>query len=426
MNLHLARRGAKASVLATAAIAVTALGTGAGAGSAQAATCTGSNIHGEGAWLQAKAQSIWTADFPCTTPRVTYTPTSSGLCQAGRWGADGGAFTASVQFCGTDQPPTTTQITNLNANLRASVLSIPVAQAAIAIIVNPPSGCSISSITSANLEAVFRGSTTSWSSIGSGAGCAGQSVTRVVRNDSAGTTYQLKHFLNTVHSTKDICSGSTTIGWSDLQASNQVWPTVCNTYPSMGVTYSQMGCPSCTPGGTGEDDEAKTVKATPNSIGYASLYAARGQYTGTDRYKWLRLDTGFGPVDPSTTAPRIAGRSNCTTTAGAYGTTLPSATSSWADVYLVRPATGYGICTLTWALASNNYAARTDWTVSGLRVTGANAGTTAKDYLGYVVATTGGQNDALASANDYQILPNAGGGTGDVQAAALTGAALIR
>jgi ABC-type phosphate transport system substrate-binding protein len=422
-------RNKRVSVLALAATAAMAVA-GAGAGSAQAANCTGSNIHGEGSSLQRAAQVIWTTGvrpvgFNGNTnggcvpapPTADYTTTSSGRFMNGKWGADGvTAFDPSVQFGGTDDAPTTGQIAALNTNLRASVLSIPVAQAAIAIIVNPPSGCSVTTITAANLESVFRGTTPRWSSIGTGANCDSVPITRVVRNDSSGTSYQLKHFLNSQHSATDICTGRT-LAWSDLQtsANNQVWPSVCDAYPSTSTNlkYSQLGGNSGRNDGNGGGDEAKTVRATNGGIGYVALSDARAIYTGTDQYHWVTVNAGRGAIDPSTTAPRVAGNSNCTTTTGAYGT-LPSATATWSAVYLSNPGTGYPICTLTWDLASNNYAGRSDWTFGGRSVTGTNVGLTVRDYLGYVVNTNGGQADALATANDYKVLPS------DVQSAAAT------
>jgi ABC-type phosphate transport system substrate-binding protein len=425
-------RTKKAGVLALAATAAMAVA-GAGAGSAQASlltACGGSNIHGEGSSLQNAAQGVWTTRFNINTnggctvagrnPRVTYTATSSGRCMNGKWGADGvTALDTTVHYCGTDDAPTTGQITNINAATRASVLSIPVTQAAIAIVVNPPAGCTISSITPSDLEKVWRGNITTWAGITGTSGCGTNTITRVVRADSSGTSYQLKHYLNSQNSAA-VCSaaGRTTTTWAGLQdpTLNTVWPSVCDS-PSTGVTYSLAGGlgPAA---GSGGGDEAKTVLNTTGSIGYAALADARRSYTGSGNYRWIPIRSGLSTINPSTNGlSTTAANSNCTTAANAYGSTLPSATSSWAGVYLVNASTNYPICTLTWDLAVTDYSRA--WTGSP---TGQAIATTVRDYLNYVNLSLGGQADVVG--NDYAALP-AGGGTGDVQAAAAAGIAQI-
>lgn len=429
-------RTKKVGVLALAATAAMAVG-GIGAGSADASlltACTGSNIAGEGSSLQRTAQTAWVSGFNtntnggCTvagrTPRVTYTTNSSGT-GLNDWGADGTtAFRTAVDYVGTDDAPTTGQIANINSNLGgASVLTIPVAQAAIAIIVNPPSGCEVRSITPAELESVFRGITTSWGSLSrTNGGCSG-TIRRVVRNDSSGTTYQLKHYLFSQHGAADICSGAgrTTSTWATLQdpTLNTVWPGVCDAKPSTGVTYSQSGCPSAcvANNGSGGGDEAKTVKALDGSIGYAALSDARGQYTGSgpaaDQYEWIPVVSAGSPKDPSSNGlSTTVANSNCTTTARAYGTTLPSATASWSGVYLTAPSTNYPICTLTFGLAVTDYS--TTWGASGQGIA-----TSVHDYFNYINTALGGRADALTAAKDYQDVPS------DVATAAATGIASI-
>jgi ABC-type phosphate transport system substrate-binding protein len=426
-------RTKKAGVLALAATAAMAVA-GAGAGSANASlltACTGSAIHGEGSSLQGASQSVWTTRFNVNTtggctvagrnPAVTYTPTSSGRCMNGKWGADGRtALDTTVHYCGSDDAPTSTQITNINNATRSSVLSIPVTQAAIAIIVNPPAGCTISSITPSDLEKVWRGNVTTWAGISGTSGCGTNTITRVVRADSSGTTYQLKHYLNSQNGAA-VCSatGRTTTTWAGLQdpSLNLVWPGVCDGPPSTGVTYSLAGGvgPAA---GSGGGDEARTVAATTGSIGYAALADARRVYTGSGSYRWIPIRSGLSTLNPSSNGlSTTAANSNCTTAANAYGSSLPSATSSWDSVYLVNAGTQYPLCTLTWDLAVKDYSRA--WTGSP---TGQAIATTVRDYLNYVNVALGGQADV--NNNDYAALP-AGGGAGDVQAAAAAGIAQI-
>jgi hypothetical protein len=432
-------RKKRSGLVALAAVAASVALSGIGAGTSQAAlltACTGQNIDGQGSSLQALAQSAWngttgSAGFNinalgCSVapnkPTSMYTSTSSGQCMK-KWHSDGtSTFDTTVHFCGTDDAPTTTQIANINASVvsggsGSSVLSIPVAQAAIAVLVNPPVGCTISTITAADLEKVFRANITTWAGITGTSGCGSNAITRVVRADSSGTTYQLKHYLFSQFTGNVMTSPNRT--WADLQD-----PTLNTTWPGT-VTYSKSGCGAvtCSGGvasGSGGGDEAKTVGVTAGSIGYAALPDARKVYASGvyASYKWITVK-GPGQLaasDPSTNTLNVATqRSNCPTANGTYGASLPSATSSWAGVYQVAASTGYSLCTLTYDLAVADYSQK--WGVSP----GRSIATTVHDYLGYVVAQNGGQADALAApaAFDYAALP------GDVRTAAIGGVAQI-
>jgi ABC-type phosphate transport system substrate-binding protein len=412
---------------ATAAMAVGGIGTGSANASLLAPCSTSASpIAGEGSSLQGVAQSIWTgavgtAGFnrnttagsgACTgvgSATARYTVTSSGRFMNGRWGADGVTpFSNAVQFGGTDDAPTAGQITNLNTNLRASVLSIPVAQAAIAILANPQTGCTVRSITPAELERVFRGTITSWASLAdTNGGCAGDAITRVVRSDSSGTSYQLKHYLGAqLAANTNVCSARTA-SWADLQSSanNLVWPGTCDGPPSTGVTYAAS---------TGGPGEVSAVAATTGTIGYAALSDARAG-VGTSNFTWIPIQTGstaltiYNPSTNGVSATRA--NANCTTATSAYGASLPAATASWAGIYLTTPGRNYPLCTLTWDLASSDYSTG----AFGTAAAGRAIGSTVRDYLNYVNQTTGGVADGLTSRNDYQKLPT------DVQSAAATG-----
>jgi ABC-type phosphate transport system substrate-binding protein len=409
-------------LVALAAVAASVAVSGIGAVSAQAALpapCTGSNIEGQGSSLQGAAQTIWTsldstttgfnfntAGGGCNTPRPTvrYTPTSSGRC-LDTWGASSGSpasVNTTIAYCGTDDAPTSAQITTINSATRSNVLSIPVAQAAIAILANPPHNCHVTSITRAQLETILRGHTVNWTFIGGTGPECDTHITPIVRADASGTTYQVKRYLTGANTAA--VHGS--FSWKDLQAPsrNQTWPA--------GVDFSRSGCfMTCSgAGGTGSGggDEVKTVGATPNGFGYAALSDARAQYQTTtySTLRWLRLDQlGTGAaVDPSTNGLNESkGTSTCSTATNTYGTTtaadLPtSATAPWDDVYLRTPGGTYPLCTLTWVTALTHY--EPHWGVSGT-----NIARTVRDFLHYVVNPNGGQGDALGTENDYQRLP---------------------
>jgi ABC-type phosphate transport system substrate-binding protein len=416
--------GRLALAAATASLAVAGLG----AGSAQAALpghCLGQNpVHGQGSSLQNAAQSIWTTQFNinaagCTAagaPTVTYTKSGSQDA-VNTWRADGSStFLTSNHFLGTDEPPSAAQITNINtaAGSGSAVLNIPVAQAAIAVVVNPPTGCSISGITATQLEQVFNGDISTWAGISGTSGCGTNHITRVVRADGSGTTYQFKHFLSRVNGA--VLAGTASKTWTDLQKAvpNTTWPTSASKSPVQASLANGTG-PAA---GSGGGDLVKTVLNTTGGIGYAALPDARASYTGTNNYKWIKVSNVGATltVEPSTGTgqPGTAKqKSNCTTaTSGAYGT-LPAATSTWEDVYITTPALTYPICTLTLDLAFSQYTPK--WGAT----TGPLVAQTVKDYLGYVVATAGGQADALSTSNDYQVLPS------DVRTAASNAVALI-
>jgi ABC-type phosphate transport system substrate-binding protein len=420
------RRGLVAFAAIVASVALSGIGAG-GAQAALTSHCAGANIEGQGSSLQGAAQDIWTgvvgaAGFNVNAsgcngalkPTVRYTRSSSGSCLNG-WHADGtSTFNTTWAFCGTDDAPTALQITNINAAVGSGgsgskVISVPVAQAAIAIVANPPASCTISDVTAANLEAAFRGSITTWSALGgTGAGCSG-TINIVRRNDSSGTTYQLKHYLSTINGAA--VNGTET--WTDLQAAatNTTWPGT--------TTASQSGCLMASPcgggvnSGSGGGDEVKTVGTVTGGLGYAALSDARSVVAGGTyaSLKWVRVKrtaTSTG-VDPSSNGfVTTKASSNCATATGSYGT-LPDTTTSWSGVYYTA-TTNYPICTLTWDLGLADYSQK-------FGAAGQDLATTVSDYLKYVTATAGGQADYAS--NDYAALPS------DAQTSATAGITMV-
>ncbi|HWI70653.1 MAG TPA: substrate-binding domain-containing protein [Baekduia sp.] len=392
------------------------------AGAALLPHCTGANVSGVASSLQGLAQGVWTGDtgggFNASAVGCASAPTvsvgSNGHCLLD-WHADGTAFDTSFALCGSDAPPTTTQISTVNAPVatggaQTSVLSIPVAQSAIAIAVNPPSGCTITTATAATVERVFRGTVTTWAGLGA-TGCGSATITPVVRGDWDGETYQFKHWLTTQFNGTVTTSPNRT--WADLQVSstNSVWPGS----PIVSKSGCTMSGTCHASGGFGDEDEVQTVGAHEGSIGYAALWAVRKKYIihTYPNLKWITIHQGFTVTDPSTNGLATTyARSNCPSATSAYGFP-PPVTITWSGVYETTPGSAYPICTLTYALAFTDY--RTRWGAT----TGQTTATTVHDYLNYVVSTTGGQTDALASNNDYAPLPS------DLRHAATTGVAQI-
>lgn len=391
-------------LLAFAAVLSSMAFAGIGASGAQALSpCGGGNIQGQGSSLQGAAQTIWTTGHVGETgfnrstsggciggPTVRYSVTSSGGCLTG-FGGRNEPLNTTFAYCGTDDAPNALESETINTATSSKLLTIPVAQAAIAVVANPPSGCAITNITPSNLEQVFRGTITSWTTIGSSGTC-NSSINRVVRADSSGTTYQLKHYLFNQTNT-NVHAGTT---WAGLQAgaNNTTWPgavvkstTQCNTAMSLPCGAGVAG--------SGGGDEVRTVGATDGSIGYAALSDARSVTTAlatTDpRLKWITVG-GINPSSNGLTTTKA--QSNCPTGNGSY-TGLPAtgATGDWSGVYAGTAGLQYPICTLTWDLAVANYTA----------FGGVSVGRTVRDFLHYTL--TGGVADALTSANDYKQLP---------------------
>ncbi len=412
------RRWLLAFAAVLSVMAVSGIGAS-GASAALGAKCSGTNITGQGSTLQGAAQDIWTSTFNThaagcsgtSKPTVTYDRSSSGACLTS-FGATGEPLSKTWAFCGTDDAPDETQITNIGTAANgAKVLSIPVAQSAIAIVVNPPAGCMVNgTVTPAQVETAFRGTTANWTALGGAAPNAAcdTPINRIVRDDGSGTTYQLKHYLGTVNG--GAVHGALT--WANLQggANNVTWPQPTST--TSPLIYSTSGCNSfmklpCSGTGSGGGDEVRTVGATTGSIGYAALSDARAVVAATEgtwpTLTWLKINTSGNVQDPSSNGVTTTkGTSNCNTADGAYGAaaSLPSATGDWSNVYLSNIGNRYPICTLTWDLAFNNY------TQAGF-THGTGVARTVTDYLHYVLTQAGGgQATALTTENDYAALPS--------------------
>ncbi len=422
------RTGLRAMFLAGAAVAAIAVA-GIGAGSASAAvTCTGGNILGEGSSLQKiSQQNVWIPQFETeicnsgTHPKITYAPEGSAA-GLNAWGANGGAINRTRSFVGTDDGPTAAQLANIRAAAGGgNVLVVPVAQTAIAIIVHPPEGCTVTQMTGKDVERSFRGVNKTWSEVStaSGAGCASP-MTRVVRFDGSGTTYQFKNYLDSYNTAALPCISKT---WKEIEpisdpvtsAPNTSWPESCT-----GKTLSTVVRPAAKGGG----EEVKKVNSTAGSIGYAALPDA--QANGA---QLVELQNNGQSAEPTFASPVIAGASagkgvaNC----GGIKYTVPKEArrtgaildSDWSQVFGSQPSVGgtsYPLCTLTYDLAFHGYKA------AGFKFP---EEATVRDFLnGYVVF--GGQTALTTTESNYAPLPAPeNNATFNVLAAARSAAALI-
>jgi Fibronectin type III domain/Protein of unknown function (DUF3616) len=390
-----------------------------------ALTCTGGPIAGTGSTLQAQAQrSLWSPGFKgvCGAgDEVTYTATSSGAGLA-TWGFGGGKFDKSAAFIGTDDAPDTAQLANAKKASGSNVLVIPVAQTAIGIVVNPPTGCQVEEITNKQLESVMRGNIKIWNKIqtATGAGCVNAPVTRVVRAEGSGTTYQLKAYLQQVSNAGLACTeGGKT--WKQLEeiganeVPNTVWPEAlvgnCSATAVSGIVTA-----------TGGAAEVKKVNVTEGAIGYAALpdieaNKANGENPHGDT-NWVKLQNN-GVSDKLAIAQmvgpseEVGAGAMCDSTQyrvpqlARVGSTKPN-NVDWSEATGANPniaaassnPNAYPLCVLTYDVALTNYSK------AGLAEASEQ---TAKEYLSGYVTAAAGQEALETGGKFYAPLPSAPG-----------------
>ena len=431
MRLLSARGIVPAFVAAAAAVALAAPGS-ALAAKENPLCATGVNVEGQGSSAQKLLQqNFWTKQFnepvggklACNLihqPTVKYNSTGSG---AGlhSWGIEEKEakevnFGPTNAYVGTDEPPSAAQIALFEAEettpTAKSLLTIPVAQVALAVVMHLPTGCTATSTASPgrivlsqkSLEGIFSGSVKTWGALtdgGSkieGAGCAESAILPVVRKDQSGTTHIFKRFLNLINTAElETASGKHT--WGDLSegALSTTWPTAAGT-----KTAAKSG------GG----ELVKLVAETAGTIGYAAVSDARanakfGTEGGAGKPTfWAELENenkkGKAKFnDPSTNGESgtLAG-SNCAKTLysdGASPFPPPHAYQPWNEVTTKTSEKTYALCGFTFDLAVTSY---------GL-LPGASSGEadTVKAYQQYVNDKKGGQ--VILGGADYLALPKA-------------------
>jgi ABC-type phosphate transport system substrate-binding protein len=396
--------GIRASLLVGASIAALSL---VSVGTAAAApSCTGGNIKGAGSSLQKEAQiSVLNPGFnaeACPSgPTVTYESTSSGKGVA-LW--SGGKISTSVQYVGTDDAPTPATIEKIRNGAvepsKVGVLVIPVAQTAIAIPANPPAGCTVGAITNADLEKVFRGILLNWSELATAEGSCASPITRLVREEGSGTTYQFKNYLAQINSASLPCVNQT---WKELEPieegekPNTVWPESC-----AGKTLS----PLVHSGKSGGGGLVEEVDATSGSIAYAALPDAKGksapvilslQNNGT-----TNAGATFGSPEASGASANCSVISYKVPTLGQNKVGNTGENVDWSQVFGARPKIGgsaYPLCTLTYDLSLHGYQAAGFASSKGEK--------TAFDYLKeYAVKVKTGQERLVNSGHYYAGLPS--------------------
>ncbi len=335
----------------------------------------------------------------------------------------------------------------------------PIAAGAIAPLVNLPDGCSpeplpdqYRTVSTANTNASTKGilrvrftkkkferiwagvENTKWSDalpLGSQLGACDVPIIRVVRFDNSGTTFGFKDYLRTIEPAR---------GWTTTYESgpsgegNHAWPNAqfgtggqCGATAAPGkeadnVDFLTSAC------GNGNGELVKALVSTEGSIGYSDIATARNNSatlavnaalpTAPTTPYWTQVqngsvavgspqeEAGNGFTEPTfdevngfkTTAasnPTQKG-ANCLSPA-IFQNTPATSFGDWSKTSGVNASTGFGICTLTYALVFDDNAA-----VFGNTTEEEAKARTVKDYEESIVSATG---QAQLFAADYAPVP---------------------
>ncbi len=269
-----------------------------------------------------------------------------------------------------------------------------------------------------------------------GAACE-KPIIRVVRFDKSGTTFGFKDYLRTIEPSR---------GWTTTFETgangNREWPNAEFGFPASGEEKSQCGAKVSAPGGKQTNDSidfltsacangagelVKKLSETDGSIGYADIATARNASTTlavnaalssapTTPY-WSQVQNGTIAVGSGEegegkgfTEPTFDEANGFKTTAAGNPTqkganclsptifqnTPGDSFGDWSKTSGVNAATGYGICTLTYALVFDDNA-----TVFGSTPEEEGKARTLKDYMESIV----GNAQSQLFAADYAPLP---------------------
>lgn len=390
--------------------------------------CSGGKAKGMGSFLQNRAQRQWSfgelgfnaasSPLACSgsqgsggTPEVSHVVLSSAAALR-HWGADDGTlhtagFGFLANFVSTDIAPSGpvgaegSMLAKMKAALGSDVAVVPVTQTAIAIAAHPPQlpahpACVVPRINNTQLEKVFSGQIKNWRQLNAASdpalgGDCDQAITRIVRDESSGTTYQLKHYLDSIDSAPLACTGEAKRTWAQLQAPfggetspNQEWPRTSACQAGEGPVTTVSG-----PFAEGGGGPLGYVRDTPGTITYGSLPEAQQQAPN----QVIEVHNGVKFASPENGEGGAAcGAAKYTRPAGWEG----GVDLDWSGVYGSDPTIGavaknaYPICTLTYDVATTDRFSE-------------KAATTVRDYLAFAVDKEGGQ--AAVRHSGYHDLP---------------------
>jgi ABC-type phosphate transport system substrate-binding protein len=404
----MARLGVRAGLLAGASAAVLAI-SGIGATSALAApecpTAPPAKLEGQGSSLQRIAQENWVSGYASSCPSgipVEYTSSSSGAALEAFRYKGASTIETTYGFVSSDDAPNVSQIKNAKeatVSSEGGPLIIPVIETSIAVVVHLPTGCTFKTskgIKWTELNKLFNGTLKQWNELSQTEGASSacnHEITRVVREDGSGTTYQFKNYLSVLETEPSSSAEGPGCGlstWASLRTvgtSNE---------PNITWPENQSTCTSRTPvvRKKGGGSVAEWVAGHENTIGYVALPDAKAKGAAVARLQNL------GGLTPTYTLPENGSEeSNCGERVYTVPTPgRPSGTSSsspaaetgeevdWSEVFGAKPAIGstlYPLCTLTYALSWKHYAK------AGYGANSAAIATVTKDYISNYILETG-------------------------------------
>ncbi len=362
------------------------------------------NVTGSGSSLQKVAQiNVFTAGFAssscATAPTVTYTPTGSGagLKEFGNGtealaAGESGNKTSLDGYVGTDDAPTpaqTNQADVAGGGGDQRELTIPVAEAPVAVLLHPPAACTVTGtpdISNEVLNELWQDKYATWEAFLTAAGITStgtctEAITLVVRQDNSGTSYVFKSYLNQIDSAV----------WQPYANDFTTWPDP--------VTH---------PVSKGGSAVVAEVKAKAGSVGYAATADAHaGEFAAypnaSKGYFWAEVqNNSTTSIGASYADPASGSNGNCPTAVTPAGS--PTAPGNWYGVLASSPkistSTGftagqYSLCGLTYDLAWTDYALIAAYGSASAPLETGNA---TSDFLTYV---TGPGQSALAGAGQY-------------------------
>lgn len=433
------------------------------------AACSGENIAGRGSTFQNSAQLVWVPGFHESTgknackggPTAEYrnkesADRGSGACLKA-FGAEKVAPNREYSFCGTDEAPNAKQKEEIESHKTGggekALLTVPVLQGAVAVIVHLPTGCTSSAVATVNgksyteskplgrlvldnatVDGIYKGTINTWAEVlthqkNDKITCAepaelNKEIKRVVRTDHSGTTHIFKAWLSLVDTGKiNMEPYAESYGEGSAKSS-----TGCGkTFPEEELTWAEVSeaCPNQrwpeaahvirNQTETGNPGVINLVNATPSSVGYADLAVAREKLFfssssdegGEDKKGqkepkfWAPIQNSAGAegtyADPSSKGDTESlASSNCKNTKyienGENVFPPSSVRELWNQAKAALVEEHYGICGLTYDLAFREYK---PFEYSK------GVATTAHDYLLYEI-TGGGK--AIKN-HDYEALP---------------------
>jgi hypothetical protein len=406
--------------------------------SAVVTQCSGADITGQGASVMKVAyQNVFDPEFNISSnttacngtqgtkakPTVSYTSSSSSTGLES-WGVGGSApsFGPTNAFVVTEEPPNPAERNEIEKNETTpgsapeSLLTIPVAQEAITILVHLPTGCTATSTTfpgrlvigNVTLQEIFVGNIKTWTSIKDGGDAftgstCGSTITPIVRLDSAGSTHILKKYLNLINPNPFETETAPSETWNDISEGpgNTVWPKAAAVHR---------------PSTKGDPAEVSAVAATASSIGYASLANARANSAFVPPAGGKETSVFWAPIqnsgvkttketfaDPSTDADSSeVADANCAKEkyTNGKGAKFPPASTqdTWQEVTTETKQKNYPLCGIAYQLALTKY--------SAYPLTTESEELTVANFLGFALegkAAGGGQ--LLIEKHDYEAIP---------------------